>query len=377
MSWAALLLALLTGPVEVALEPVAELAVHGRAQVTTPAGTIHADNPLFSAAGLVDGTELSPVDGELLALERRSVIGRPAPVRRYRGRLRLAPDRGRVALRNMLDLEDYVRGVVPVEIGPGAPDEALRAQAVAARSYALAGRRAVAAEPPRVSGQVYGGADVETPRTNAAVEATAGEVLLAAGRPLEAVYHACCGGLRAAPEEIWGGRIAELTTAYDEPAGTPVNLDEAGLRALLAAPRGWCAGFPAARWTRSATTLRSPDGHRLYRPDPPLGRVLDVRVAERRPSGVIGVLEVEGAGGVARYGPEQVRGVLGWLFQTALPSDLLVLDREGDGWRLTGAGLGHRVGLCQLGARAMAAAGHSYRAILAHYYPGAELGRLD
>ena len=138
---------------------------------------------------------------------RRFVLAAPADSavrwegRRYRGRLEVyLNDRGRLNLVNELPLEQYLRGVVPRELGPGAyPElEALKAQAVAARSYTLRNLGEFADEGYDLCGtprcQVYGGMDDEHPLSDRAIAETAGEVLLYDGQPIDALYSATCGG---------------------------------------------------------------------------------------------------------------------------------------------------------------------------------------
>lgn len=121
--------------------------------------------------------------------------------RRYRGALIVyLNDRGRLNLVNEVGLEDYLRGVVPRELGPGQyPEiEALKAQAVAARSYTLRNLGGFSEEGYDVCGtpqcQVYGGMDIEHPLSDRAIDETAGEVLMFGGEPIEALYSATCGG---------------------------------------------------------------------------------------------------------------------------------------------------------------------------------------
>jgi len=141
------------------------------------------------------------VAGRWLAVVRSGDGGIPVASRRYRGRILLyLNDRGSLNVVNEVDLESYLRGVVPVEMGPVAyPElEALKAQAVAARTYAVRNLSEFEAEgydicaTPRC--QVYEGLGVEHPRSDRAVAQTAGEVLVWSGEPIEALYSASCGG---------------------------------------------------------------------------------------------------------------------------------------------------------------------------------------
>ena len=123
-----------------------------------------------------------------------------AGAKRVRGELKLRARNGGVAVINVLGLEEYLRGVVPAEMGPRAfpAIEALKAQAVAARTYAVAHLGEYEASGYDICDsqlcQVYGGVDLEHPLTDQAVRETAGEVAVYGGEPIDAMYHSTCGG---------------------------------------------------------------------------------------------------------------------------------------------------------------------------------------
>jgi len=129
--------------------------------------------------------------------------------RRYRGELIVSPAGAALFVVNRVGIEDYLRGVVPLEIGRRVSSEiaAVKAQAVAARSYAHTRIRTSLGRPFDVVGtvanQVYGGADAETSMTDIAISETRGVVLHHAGRPVDGPYHASCGGRTAAAGEIY------------------------------------------------------------------------------------------------------------------------------------------------------------------------------
>ena len=157
--------------------------------------------------------------------------------RRYRGALELfVNDRARLNVVNAAPLEDYVRAVVPVELGPDLyPEiEATKAQAVAARTYAVRHHGEFDAEGYDICAtplcQVYGGLEVEHPRSDAAVAATRGEILVRSGEPLQALFTASCGG----STELVGNVFPRL--AGDGPTGTACV--EGGLVALVGGAGG-------------------------------------------------------------------------------------------------------------------------------------------
>ena len=175
------------------------------------------------------------------------VSGGAAPVeldgRRYRGSLEVASVAGRLRVVNVVPLEQYLFGVVPREVPTRWPEEALKAQAVAARSYAVAVRRS---GPFQLyadqRSQVYGGMDAEHPATNAAVLATAGEVLLYGGRVATTYFHSTSGGRTADVGDAWPGSApVPYLVSVDDPfdavspyhAWGPVAIPAARLRAAL------------------------------------------------------------------------------------------------------------------------------------------------
>jgi stage II sporulation protein D len=344
--------------------------------VITPA----ADGLLAAGHPLPSGTHLEASDGGPLRLAVLDAEHH-GKARAYRGGCTLSTHGdGRLTVVNTVDLEDYLRGVVPLEIGSHAPPAALAAQAVAARSYALARRGdGTRAECDfDVAGtQSYGGREAESAATDAAVAGTAGQVLMAEDRIVEAAYHACCGGVTAAPEEAWGSPEVGLSAVLDTRDGGAPHFDESALRAWLrTTPDAWCAGHPLFRWTRTVSLAdllaRAAAWLKGHRPSAHVGTLRAVSVTKRGPSGRATELLLHGDAGDAKVTGDRLR----WVFgdgDRALPSTLMTLESEGDCITVRGAGYGHGVGMCQAGAVAMARAGRSASTILAHYYPGAKV----
>ncbi len=135
----------------------------------------------------------------------------------YRGRLEVAVSAKKLTAINVVGLEDYLAGVVPREMPAAWPAEALKAQAVAARSYALAHR--LAGKPfdlyADVRSQVYGGIAAEDLRATAAIKATAGRVLLYDGKPVDALFHSTSGGRTVSAAEAFGTAVPYLLAADD------------------------------------------------------------------------------------------------------------------------------------------------------------------
>src|SRR5690606_9464852 len=195
--------------------------------------------PLEAVAGrvLVDGVDIGAslhiaMDEGLLTFDGH----------RFRGSLRFSADGDRLEVVNVLDIESYLRGVVPSEMSASWQMEALKAQAVAARSYTMTSLDPSASYDlcATVDCQVYRGVEAEHPRTDAAIQATAGVVVTYQGATAHTYYHADSGGVVASSGEVWGTALPYLITLADAPASTPhrswqARLDGSAVGAALAA----------------------------------------------------------------------------------------------------------------------------------------------
>ncbi|WP_224249306.1 SpoIID/LytB domain-containing protein [Hyalangium gracile] len=283
-------------------------------------------------AGWVSDDAGVPGDAPLRAGDMR--VRGDVVVRLYRDGLQLI---------NVIPLEDYLAAVLGSEMPVSFPPEALKAQAIAARTYALQKKLEAYGSAfymgSSVLHQVYGGVTSEDPRTRAAVEATRGEVLTYELAPIEAYFHASCGG-------------------HTESGQAALQRDLPYLQAVECP----CGKLPSSRWsaTVSEQELRdalegSPEGLRIA------GRTSTHRVTRMSTSGGA---TLDGA---------RFRQRLGY---TKLKSLDFEVERTAHGYHFTGRGYGHGAGLCQWGAKVLADGGWSYKDILSHYYPGAELQQL-
>jgi stage II sporulation protein D len=252
--------------------------------------------------------------------------------------------RGKLLLVNVLPLEDYVAAVLGGEMPPSFPIEALRAQAVAARTYALNKKIDTLDEPfhlgSSVLAQVYGGLERENPRTREATASTRGQVLTFDLEPIEAYFHSSCGGRTET-----GLAALQRDLPYLQSVPCP------------------CGKHPATQWSTTLTAQELEDvlgrdarGETQVQGKTSTGRVRRLSVGSR---------SVDAVEFRQRFGYERVRSLL---FEVAP-------DGKG-GVKLTGRGFGHGAGLCQWGAKLMADTGKDYREILLHYYPGTELQTL-
>lgn len=321
------------------------------------------------------GTLQQVLDGRTGALR--------AAGKRYRGALRLvATDTGLLAV-NVLGLEDYLRGVVPREIGNRGPNEraAVEAQAIAARSYTvtrLVTARAGNGRSPdfdfvaSVSDQVYGGLDAELPLANDAIDATAGQVILFRGRVATAPFHSACGGETAAAEEVWrSDGEPHLKRVSDRIPGSD---------------RYYCDIAPRFAWSRiysgddlDAVVRRYLRAYANVGRDGP-GSVRGIEVERRTPTGRVATLALRTTSGTYRLRGNDARSVLRSTGGEMLNSPYFSVAAEASAsGRLTrvvirGNGYGHGVGMCQWGAIGRARAGQDARTILRTYYPGTTIG---
>jgi stage II sporulation protein D len=308
--------------------------------------------------------------------------------RRYRGELRLHAGREGVTVVNALPVEEYLRGVVPLELNAFAATEsaALEAQAVAARSYTYsrlaeflprAQAEARAQQPfdlrATVADQVYGGVEAERPASDRAIRQTVGLVLRFGGAVVSAPYYSACGGSTAAAAEAFGAAgEGYLRPVSDRIPGTD---------------RHYCDGASRFRWTRTwdgdalqgvleRYLRRYASGDAARAAGAPVGAVRSLVVQGRSESGRVAALGVSTDGGRYVVRANEIRYVLRTVGGEILPSTYFsvdaAVDADGRVSRLTlhGNGNGHGVGMCQWGAIGRARAGQDFRTILRTYYPG-------
>ena len=276
--------------------------------------------------------------------------------RRYRGALELRHKSGGLTAVNIVPVDGYLRSVVPEEMPVDWPAEAIKAQSVAARSFALASRGRHASEGydlcTTTHCQLYTGTTAEKSASNAAIKATRGEVLTYGGKTIEALFHTDSGGMTENSEDVWGSHVPYLRAAKDTPAKTmpwTKAISRADLERKLAA-KGHDIG-------KVRSLVLSPLA---------IGRSAKDRTA----SGRVKTMTVKGTKGTATLSGTTWRSLLGLkstLFDAKLAKDMVTF---------TGYGSGHGLGISQWGAERMAAKGASYAEILHHYYTGTKMQQL-
>ncbi len=352
---------------------------------------------------LIDGT------GTLVATIKDSLIlespsGAPIDVRRveygvgydfhnfedrsFRGAMQVAADRsGKLAVINLVGMEDLLKGLVPSEIFAKAHPEALKAQAVTARGEVLAkiGLKHVADPYFLCSEQhcaVYKGVSGEAATTNLAVEATRGEMSFdAEGKLVDSVYSAVCGGHSENNEVVWGGVAnVSLRGRPDVLPGREAPASPSDLKAFLGTEGAYAcrlssfAQLTKFRWEKRFTSKEVDEKLAFFN----IGKVFAMTVTERGVSGRARLLAISGDLGATQLrGELTIRRAFGMLNSSMFE---LKAERDAKGrptsWVFTGGGWGHGVGLCQTGAIGRADAGQSYREILEHYFNGAQVARV-
>jgi stage II sporulation protein D len=248
----------------------------------------------------VDGTGLTPLTGPLVFTATSAPLELAG--KRYRGTFEVAADGGKLRVVNNVGLEQYLWGVVPDEMPHTWPAEALKAQAVVARSYALAVRRTGGAFDlyPDVRSQVYGGVAAEEAPSTTAAAATAGQVLLYGGRVATTFFFSTSGGRTENAEDAWAG-------------GKPVPY-------LVSVPDPYDTASPHHRW--GPITLTGPKLARTFGVRAP---VTDLRTTRNRSGRVAQIVAVGGDGRQAALTGSQLRERLG-LRSTWFTVSLLRLD---------------------------------------------------
>ena len=296
--------------------------------------------------------------------------------RAFRGQVTVRPnDRGGLSVINSVPLEDYIVSVVTAEMG--ALDErrieALKAQAVASRTYAMArmieNRDRAYDLRSDTRDQVYKGVSNETTLALRAVVETSGECLTWKGKPISAFYHSNSGGRTADISEVWdngsGNGIPYIKSVDDKDYGKK--------------NRWWDW---KAEWTRAQLLeqLKTYLPAELNMSSAEIGEPSDIEVADKGPSGRVTLLKVSTNKRTLQVPGDRIRRVLRQPDGSMLPSTLfeLKVERVGSGAVIiaNGKGFGHGLGMSQAGAMERAEDGQSYRKILEHYYSNVNLTRM-
>jgi len=259
---------------------------------------------------------------------------------RYSGDINVWKGIGGLYIINELPMEDYIKDVVVAEVSSDWDMEALKAQAVISRTYALYQKRtnsdAVYHIASSVLHQVYKGNNPDA-RVAYAVDETRDEILTYKGKPIEAFYHSTCGGKTETPEEVFGKSYPYLKSVESTCDISPYSVWEKQIK---------------SRELEKALNVRE---------------IKNITVKSHTSSGRVKELRILAASGSSAMSAPDFRKAIGW---SRLPSTNFSVHKEADSFFFEGKGYGHGVGLCQWCALKMAREGKNYREILSYFYPG-------
>lgn len=276
--------------------------------------------------------------------------------RQFRGDIDIVKkDNLKLMVINYIALDDYLYGVLYHEVSHRWPIEAIKAQAIAARTFALYQARQNKAQVydlrNDIYSQVYGGRTSEKWATTRAVDLTKDQILTYNGDILPAYYHATCAGHTEDASNLWNDNIPPLK-------GVPCN---------------FCEGSPHYKWSKNIPLWVLEDS--LKKGGYKIGKISSISVLSRNGSGRVDKIDIKDNAGISivltgkdfrqMLGPNEIRSTR---FDVSIAWG--VLEIEGLGW-------GHGVGMCQWGAYGMASKGKKAEEILKYYYPGTEIVTID
>ncbi|MCO5143707.1 MAG: SpoIID/LytB domain-containing protein [Oligoflexia bacterium] len=278
----------------------------------------------------------------------------------YRGTITLQASPEGCLVVNTLPIEQYLFGLINKEMPSSWPMEALKAQAVAARSYALSRIEKRKNLPfdvePTTADQVYEGVKAETAKARQAVMSTRNQILERTGKVFTAYFHANCGGKTDTPENVWGRKEAGFTSVY-----CPFHKNKTN-------KNSWSISLSFDQIGAALRKISSQAKSVIK-----IAR-LDTR-PEKNGNRQAQVLLSDTSGRQLEIPAAEFRQALG---NTKMKSTIFELDQntKTNEVKIRGQGYGHGVGMCQIGAKQLAILGKTYREILSFYYPLAQISLL-
>lgn len=270
----------------------------------------------------------------------------------FRGELEIKFDlkQNKFLFINKVPLEDYLYGVVPSEMPASWNLEALKTQAIAARTYAVAYIQKNINETyhveATVQSQVYGGIKKETKNSNLAVDETKSEILVFAEKPIQAFYHSNSGGKTELAENVWSFQLPYLKSVESN----------------------FCEKAPNYNWEFKIG--KSELSEKLGLKD-----ILEISVLDSFASGRVKTIHFqETEDSFKNILAVDLRKLIGGV---KIKSTFFDIKLQDEFVHFSGKGFGHGVGMSQWGAKGMADSGKTHKEILFHYYQGTELARID
>jgi stage II sporulation protein D len=269
------------------------------------------------------------------------------------GRLIVTRQNNRMLVVTALDLEEYIKGVVPAEMNPNWHLEALKVQAIAARTYALYQIRQGAKKDfdilASTKDQVYQGRNGRTASVVSAVDQTRNLILTYGGLPIFAAYHSTAAGPTEDAMYVWS-----MDVPYLKGVECPFDVDA-----------------PHYQWRTDVSLLLLE--RRLREEGFPVGVIASIDPIAYSRSGRVAQVRILHSDGELLLRGEDLRRVVGYV---TLASTMFDFELVGLRIQFTGRGAGHGVGLCQWGAKELAERGYSAETILHYYYPGTDIRTL-
>jgi len=289
-----------------------------------------------------------------LEFDKYAKIYTDKEIKRYRGGLNVIVNKDKLLVVNTLELEEYVRGVLYHEISDKWPMEAMKAQAVAVRTYVYYQMQQNKTMDYDVTNdiysQVYGGRSAERYRTNLATKKTMGEVLFYDNRVLPAYFHSNSGGHTEDVSEVWNHNLPPLKGVVDP----------------------YVADAPNNRWRKNfrSSAVQTKLNEKGYK----IGQIKEIRIRSKTGSGRARSVEIiDYSGHSLILKGNDFRLIVG---PNDIKSNLYTITMKGYFFDVEGSGWGHGVGMSQWGAHKMAEERFDYDEILKFYYPGAVIRKL-
>jgi len=285
--------------------------------------------------------------------------------KRYRDSILIKKNKNnKITVINELGLEGYLYGILPREVDDGWKIEALKAQAVISRTYAVNNLTKHEKDGfnfcNTVHCQVYSGVESEKPETNKAVNLTKGEILTYNGKTVNSLYHACCGGHTENPKYIWN--------SYNDP---PEYLNGVVCK--------YCKNSPHYSWTKTIDeNLILEKLHKYgYKQ---IKKIKKIFVSDKTPSNRYRYIKIKyissnDDNNILTFPADRFRLIIDpWLIKSTKIKSIIKQDTK---FQFSGYGWGHGVGLCQWGAKVMADEGYNYKQILKYYYPNTDIQKYE
>jgi stage II sporulation protein D len=341
----------------------------------SPALTIYAKKLMITELGkeksgaplqLISRTTLRPgvsmiADGRSTGWQKIKLSSNDGPVwvngKSYQGDVVIEQQsqRGLNAI-NMLPLEKYVTGTLAGEMPSSWPLEALKAQAVTARTYALyvTGERRSRNSKIKydirstVEDQVFKGSPHINDKVRTAVSSTAGETLYYHNKPIKTRFHSTCGGETEVSINVWGEK--DVSKRILDP---------------------YCRKSPHRNWQTTMSSQEISSRLKKHGFDP--GEIRSIEAEKFENGGRVAAVSVHGSKQTVSLTGNNFRRFMGF---GKIKSTMFNTSKNGINFTFNGKGFGHGVGMCQWGARGMAEKGHSYKDILKFYYPGTQIQKI-